>query len=561
MGMVFKRIFNGGLQERPFKAHKRYEVTDVNYSSSFEISILRGVTDNGVLTEVSTSVNGNIALDPEVIVGLGAATDELNTIPQTIVWNSINSTFFKRTNRKLYDTASIISIPQNKFGDGIKPGSFYATCSSALTSQSYMSDVKIDDEYGVIIDPDVGSSTLPSQGDTIVKLSFDKLKVGDYYVLNNDDSTYENSIKTTNILVSSGPVVTGGLGQSVGRSVESDVSSSFVLRHKQTFDSLNHHDDWSVSMYVKMPESQSYTNNPTNPIISKRWVHYDALANKNVISHHHTYPFDLAIYNDLTTDMNGKLYFGVSDGKWNSSISQEGSFITSSTEINDNQWHSIIINKTGSDYQLYVDGTLEDTLDGSYIGSTNNEKDITIFCDHVTYTDDYTGTTGSFDEVNVFRTSLNSENISSLTNNDWYSGSFTQTNEIGYIFYKHGVVVVSDPRPKYKNFFLGDGNWDYTNKPFEFNYRATKRVEEVSILCEIGKDEFNTSSNPSLRLTSNESDPRLQPFVTGSDFRPYVTQVGLYNDSGDLLAIAKLGSPLKKRQDVDVTINVRFDID
>ena len=49
--------------------------------------------------------------------------------------------------------------------------------------------------------------------------------------------------------------------------------------------------------------------------------------------------------------------------------------------------------------------------------------------------------------------------------------------------------------------------------------------------------------------------------VTGSDFRPYITQIGLYNDNGQLLAIGKLGSPLKKRRDVDVTINVKFDID
>jgi hypothetical protein len=28
-----------------------------------------------------------------------------------------------------------------------------------------------------------------------------------------------------------------------------------------------------------------------------------------------------------------------------------------------------------------------------------------------------------------------------------------------------------------------------------------------------------------------------------------------------LLAVAKLGAPLKKRQDVDVTINVKFDLD
>ena len=46
-----------------------------------------------------------------------------------------------------------------------------------------------------------------------------------------------------------------------------------------------------------------------------------------------------------------------------------------------------------------------------------------------------------------------------------------------------------------------------------------------------------------------------------SSFYPYVTTLGLYNDMGDLLATAKLGSPLKRRSDVDVTIQVKFDID
>jgi len=63
MGIVFKKIFNGGVQSRPFKAHKRYEVTNVNHSSSFEISILRGISDNGILTEVSTSVSNEIGVD------------------------------------------------------------------------------------------------------------------------------------------------------------------------------------------------------------------------------------------------------------------------------------------------------------------------------------------------------------------------------------------------------------------------------------------------------------------------------------------------------------------
>ena len=188
MGMVFKRIFNGGLQERPFKAHKRYEVTDVNYSSSFEISILRGVSDNGILTEVSTSVSGAIDTDPTIITGSGATTSELNNIPQTIVWNSINSTFFKRTNRILYDTASIVSIPQNKFGDGIKPGSVRISDDSNYPFDTInLSDQKIDDDYGILVINELTSSVFINESDTLVKFTFDN---GDI----SDSSNYENEI-------------------------------------------------------------------------------------------------------------------------------------------------------------------------------------------------------------------------------------------------------------------------------------------------------------------------------------------------------------------------------
>ena len=77
MGMVFKRIFNEGVQERPFTAHKRYEVTNVNHSSSFEISVLRGISDNNTLTEVSTSVSGDIGL-ATFLTSSGGVTNEFN---------------------------------------------------------------------------------------------------------------------------------------------------------------------------------------------------------------------------------------------------------------------------------------------------------------------------------------------------------------------------------------------------------------------------------------------------------------------------------------------------
>lgn len=40
---------------------------------------------------------------------------------------------------------------------------------------------------------------------------------------------------------------------------------------------------------------------------------------------------------------------------------------------------------------------------------------------------------------------------------------------------------------------------------------------------------------------------------------PYATSIGLYNDSGELMAVAKLGQPLQMRDDVDINVAIRWD--
>jgi hypothetical protein len=221
-------------------------------------------------------------------------------------------------------------------------------------------------------------------------------------------------------------------------------------------------------------------------------------------------------------------------------------------------FHHYTLNKVGNQLSLYIDGVKHTSGSYSFAELVSNDRDIMIGSD--TLSPDGLGFSGSIAQFRVHRNELSSSVISSLADNST-SGSALQRKEVGYVFYKHGMIVVTDPRPRYQNIFLGNGDFDYTNKGFELTYKGTKQIEEVSILCEINRDEYNVSSNPSLKLTYDENEPRLKSMVTGSDFRPYITQVGLYNDFGDLLAVAKLGAPLKKRQDVDVTINVKFDLD
>jgi len=541
MGIVFKKIFNGGVQSRPFKAHKRYEVTNVNHSSSFEISVLRGISDNGILTEVSTSVSGEIGVDT-FLTSSGGVTRELNSIPQKIIWNSINSTFFKRrSDIRLYDTASVVSIPQNKFGNGIKPKSVSVSDNSDYPNSTIsLSDQVVDTEYGLLIASELTSSTFIKSSDVVLNLSLD----GEF----KDYSSYDNR-------VIDGKYTFGESGANIGKVVNlTDQTQSIRVRHNSNFNVLNKNDNWSVSFWANIPLSQSISGRSIFNLIQKRnaYTYIDDANNEQVKSDGTgQYPFDLSFYSEEHPTLTGQLFLRASDGK--STIN-----ISSSMAYNDGEFHHYTINKSGDEIGLYVDGTKEVSASYSFRGNVNNDRDILIGSRDVKNSE--ANFSGSIGQLRVHRTGLTDNEISSLADNS-SSGSALQKKEVGYVFYKQGMIVITDPRPRYQNIFLGNGDWGYTDRDYELNYRATKQIEEVSILCEIKRNEYNVSSNPSLRIDSTDTDPRLQNMVTGSDFRPYITQIGLYNDTGDLLAVGKLGSPLKKRRDVDVTVNVKFDID
>ena len=155
--------------------------------------------------------------------------------------------------------------------------------------------------------------------------------------------------------------------------------------------------------------------------------------------------------------------------------------------------------------------------------------------------------TGSLDEFRYYRKALSSTEIKGLSSNDWNTGSAYQEDIVGEVFYKQGIVVVSDPRPKYKNVLVGNGDWNYDSSRLGFTtkYKSTKKLYETSVMCEVGSSEFNISTNVSLRKNNDIREYFLKPFVTGSD----------------LIAIGKLASAIQVRQDVDITVKVRLDMD
>ena len=108
-----------------------------------------------------------------------------------------------------------------------------------------------------------------------------------------------------------------------------------------------------------------------------------------------------------------------------------------------------------------------------------------------------------------------------------------------------------------------DDIYQYTIKPSgdikEFKYKNTHLITENEYQCTMTEDEFEFTRNLStLKVPFSDSED-VASFVTGSNFKPYVTTVGLYDDSGNLLVIGKLGQPIKASSETDTTFVIRFD--
>ena len=346
---------------------------------------------------------------------------------------------------------------------------------------------------------------------------------------------------------------TSGVGGTGYAYIFGGQSQSILVRHNSNFDTFNKNDNWGISFWASLPPSQSGVETEkliVSKHIAERYINEDGtITTQN--SEVGSYPFKVGVYTSYS-NVNGKVFFETSDGTTTSRV-------TSSAQYNDGSYRHFAFNKTGSLYEIWVNGARVASQSVSYPFNINNQKDILIG------NDTYGGTSafsGSIDEFRLHREALTTSEVSSLADNNVISGSYLQKNDVGYVFYKQGMVVVTDPRPRYQNVLLGDGNITYTTSSgYQVDYRSTKVVEEIVALCEIGKEEFLVTSNPSARYTPSENEFQLAGFTMSSSFYPYVTTLGLYNDTGDLLATAKLGSPLKRRSDVDVTIQVKFDID
>ena len=572
---AFKKIGNQDQTITPFKAFKswRYESTASLDASGIDRLV-------AIKPDTSVYAGNKVTLDTwqrELDSG-SLLVNSANFKEASLMWYSINHLYYKRAGRPfetfgysdpyaiertLFDEASIISIPQKQFGESIKPGSVKLHLTNPQLLATSMSFV--DDGKGNLID-----LALPTPVDQeLLYLGFNS-STYDRNWTNNFVSTEDTDIVNTFKVDTIVPDVTV-----TGKNVW--ISPKYELPSGSWGNAAHFYED----SYIRIPNKDEFNFKQSQNFAISFWLKRDAVTatDQYVLSNRTTGTAETLnnkIVNTGDVNVNAsqypfEIYYPESSNTLTCKMSDGGSTSTLSYTHNVSDRVHVLLQKTGSLMQLYINGSAVGST-ATPVGNFHNNAD--IFIGSLGLDSNSVGNkgfAGAIDEFFIFNKALNTTEIITLTTTSYNVLMTTNTNVVGNVFYEHGIIIISDPRPKYgKGIFrmFNDKVYNYlTGQTQQGNlselyleFNSTVTLYEHEYVCKLKEDEFNFTSNPTIRLDNNVNSDIPKSIVSNDYFAPYITTVGLYSKNGELIAIGKLGTPIKKRDDVDLNIIVRFDI-
>lgn len=555
---VFKQLNSQDASITPFKVYKswRYDTSEsIDNSGILRLTALQ--------PDIRKYSGNKVSLDTwqENLDSASLLVNENINKEASLIWYSLNHLYYKRAGqsfntfgysdpyvieRTLFNKATVLSIPQAIHGESIKPGSVNWTMSASF--QYTGSTTLIDDGKGNLIDT-VLSSSISGQ---LLYLGFNSLNYSNLWT----DSTASLSNTGLQVIPSNtliNEVTVFGNNINIAEKTGLDIpwgnaayfqGNSYI--RIPDVDELNFKpsDDFAIAFWLNRKNTDS-----------NKWILSNRTTGKGIIQRKKVtvvgdvnYPISQYPY-DIYFDSSNTLTCKASDGITTATIT--GSFSAGERK-------HVLLQKSGSSFQLYFNGILQTS--SSYPG-LNIQNKADIFIGSLGLNNDGTvnsGMSGSIDEFFIFNKALSASEITQLASTEMA----INTNVVGNVFYEHGMIVLSDPRPKYDTLFFSD---QLTGQPNILNsinlqFNSTLTLYEHEYICKIREDEFNFTSNPTIRKDNNSNSDLPKTFIGNEFFSPYITTVGLYNKYGQLVAVGKLGTPIKKRDDVDLNIIVRFDV-
>jgi hypothetical protein len=535
---VFKSIKPADKSITPFKVYKswRYNLSNIDSGSNLL---------SGIKPDTSQQSGHVITLESaEQLQDSSSYLLNLDNRPAGVIYYSLDHLYYKLSKEpsntfgysstnlsKLFDKASVISVNQSIFGESIRPISVKLNYTASGMSASL-----VDNGHGSLID-----TALPTPLSSILPLSFNTTTYESNWLVS---KTYESSqLIGENIAFTSSFI-------GYGNSLKLQNNSYVAVKESENYN-YQPDEDFAISFWFNITNLQgasgdsnyvyllskrtdaisTYTNSLGYPVTD--WV------NRNTDK----YSYDIR-FNRITSQLECRRADGITTA-----------LVTANINVNTN--YHIVFQKLDQSIQLYVNNVNTSTTSDV---TQNTANDCTVFIGSLGR--GISSVTGEIFEFNMFDRSLSTSEITQLYQNP------INSNQVGRVIYEHGQIIVSDPRPKYNQLLFSNTLYSLLTNSYlgatctglDLEFSSTLTLFEHEYLCRLNSDEFNFTSNPTIRRNNDYNSSVPKPIVSNPAFNPYITTVGLYNDKGQLLAIGKLASAIQKRSNVDTNIVVRFDI-
>ena len=593
MASIFRSLDKSDIRVTPFRTYKQWDDLIIGNISGSVYKIYKAVyspsTDYLLANNLLDSYDqSNPVLDNSPIT--------VDGYKQRIVHKSIDHLYYRdfytnnkasfgsgninRQVRLLGSKATVIGMPQQKFGESIAPDTIVINTLRYLRPQSgvysgsnlILTSSIVDDSFGnLIISQSITGDTtsLPTPYGLLNINTYPTLSLKPVYQWPINDlyryvdattvkitssfdfgnwelqSRYSN-IQVVKLTGSTAPYLQDldYLDYSPHFSASTNSISELVgviddsYNQKYNFEN----GDFSISMLVR--PTQKPTNASGSCLLAKHGYievpRIDLNGNPYTVPVPNKMPYKLSY-----TSGSCKLQFFRSDGINRFSL-------TSSISMSVNTLYHIVAMKSGSQAVLYVNSPLENTagyaMSGSIVSASitvsdkTSRNDCNIYIGNNYLTNE--GFNGTIDNLKIFKGVLTEFDINFL-----YQTVGKGDLQVGNAFYNHGMMILTSPTENTATGYI-----------YNISTNGTHTIWETEYSCTVPAGTYNMSTNRTLQEYSPEyNDYIYRSFVTSSDFKPYVTTIGLYNDRGYLLAVGKLSTPIQMPSNMDTTFIVRYD--
>ena len=535
MAGIFKNLDRSDVRITPFRAYKAF-----TGASSY-------TTYSAVLSTTPIEL-GNDALDSDVNLYTGGYVKDS-------IWRTTNHLYYKHyydntkgafgpTNlinqpRLMSDRAVVISMPQSAIGEGLAPNTLELNYAGFILTNDIYNNLILTSSAQRWIG--AGAAGVPiSASNVVFSLKPTRLT----YRLNEtftDTLDYHTDLygcfgSFTGVKPVSVEITSPYVNKTTGLSLASptSVSSSIVLTPdtqevNKKFNFTNQ--DFSITFAITTP-----TDTSRDQVILQKGGSAEILGvdqNGQILNiPQNKYPYKI-VYESSTN----KVY-----------IEKKGTTDTLKLTYSGTVQNGALLGfaRIGNVFSLHnPDGTTDDYEDTMYDTDDDCSNGGPLF---ILNDSKYaSGSTSTLTHLTFYNVGLRQKDFNALINpNGVAYGNPYAT--VGNVFPGQGMIVLTDKA------VIDTGNIT------SLKYRGTTTIYETEVSCTVSPNEFGFSNNPSIqRYDSTTGQYVLQDFATGSAFRPFITQVGLYDDNANLIVAGKLSQPVQLPRNVDTTFIIRFD--